>query len=497
MHEMGAGWLMTTLTSSPVMVAMVQTATTLPIFILAIPAGALADIFDRRRYLLTAFMWMMGIATILGLMTLSGLITAWSLIALTFALGIGSSMMMPALASIVPELVPRDELQRAISINAIGINVSRAIGPAIAGVIISFYGSGVVFVLNAVSFLFVLIVIWRWKRTHQESNLPAERFISALRMGVRFSIHSSALQATLIRSFGFFFFACALWALLPLIAKDLLGGGPQTFGILMASIGIGAVLGALVLPWIRARLSTDYTIHSASIIYALALISIANFHHLLVTSLSFALFGASWITGISSMQVAAQLSLPNWVRSRGLAIMMTVFMGSMALGSILWGTIARETNISSALIYAAAGGVIAIGITWRWHIGGIEKSDLTASMHWDTPITHDQVTHDRSPVMIIIEYKVRIEQVNEFLRLIHELGRHRKRDGAYSWDVLESAKESGNYVETYMLGSWLEHLRQHERVTNEDRQIQEKIRRLLRDDESPIIRRFVGPQKNN
>lgn len=493
MHDVAAGWLMTSLSTSPVMVALIQTASTLPVFLLAIPAGALADIFDRRRYLIVALMWMMLVATVLGCLTLTGITNAWILIILTFSLGIGTAMMLPALAAITPELVPREELHRAIALNAIGVNASRAVGPAVAGLIIAAAGSGAVFMINAVTFSVVVVVLWRWRRTAEESSLPAERFVTAIRTGVRFALNAPALQATLIRSIGFFVFASALWALLPLVAKQLLGGGPQTLGILMASIGVGAVLGALLLPKIRSYISTDQLVAAATILYALAMFITGYMHDLLLASLAMAMAGVAWISVMSSVQVAAQMALPNWVRSRGLSIMMTIFMGAMAGGSFIWGNVAKQTGIPMALITAAVGAVMTILVTWRWHISGIEKIDLTSSMHWAPPITHDQVTHDRRPVMIIIHYRVAEGKESEFLSLIHQLGRSRKRDGAYVWDILEDVTEPNHFIESYMLESWLEHLRQHERVTHTERVLQEKIHGLMKDNIPPRVTHFVGP----
>ncbi|MFQ5660815.1 MAG: MFS transporter [Gammaproteobacteria bacterium] len=493
MHDVGAGWLMTSLAPSPVMVALIQTATTLPIFLLAMPAGALADIFDRRRYLITALMWMMMVAGVLGILTLNGVTNAWILVALTFAMGIGTAMMLPAWAAVTPEIVPRSELQRAISLNSMGMNVARAIGPALAGIIISMAGSGAVFIINSISFLFVVAVLWRWRRVPTSSSLPAERFLSALKSGVRFARHSTTLHATLVRNVGFFLFTSALWALLPLVARQLLGGGPQTFGALVASIGTGAVLGALLLPRLRSRFSSNQLVTGATVLFSCAMIAIAYLHQLALSMAAMALCGVAWISVISSLQVAAQMALPDWVRSRGLAVFMTILMGSMAAGSLLWGKVAAQTSIPFALVTAAAGAIIAALLTWRWSISNIENIDLTPSMHWTTPLTHDRVTHDRAPVMVLVHYHVKADKQAEFMTTIHELGQIRRRDGAYAWDVLEDAEKPGYYLEYYMVESWLEHLRQHERVTNADQLLQERLRRLLVDNQSPPVTHFVGP----
>ena len=492
MHDMGAGWLMAILSASPVMVALVQTASTLPVFILAIPAGALADIFDRRVYLITTIMWMMGIALVLGILTLAGITNEWILIIFTFALGIGTAMMLPALAAVTPELVPRQELHKAIALNAMGMNVSRAIGPALAGVIIAAAGTGAVFLINAVSFSLVILVLWYWKREVVKSSLPAERFITAIRTGVRFALHAPALHATLFRSFGFFIFASALWALLPLVAKDLLGGGPQTYGILLASIGVGAVAGALLLPGIRIRYSIDQLAVRATIVYAVAMFITGFIHHLAASIICMAVCGATWITMVSIISTAAQLSLPNWVRSRGLSVSMATLMGSLAFGSIIWGNVAEHFSIPVALTSAAAGVILAAYLTRNRHLSGIENIDLTPSMHWDMPVTRNPITHSRGPVMVMVHYYVNHAQKTDFLSLVHLLGRARKRDGAYAWDVMEDVRDPDHYIEYYMVESWLEHLRQHERVTNEEKYLQEKISALLVAGKIPEVTHFIG-----
>lgn len=493
MHDIGAGWLMTSLSPTPVMVALVQTATTLPILLLALPAGALADIVDRRRYLLAVQIWLAGVATLLAALTFAGVVTAWLLVTLTFAMGIGAAMMMPAWAAVTPEIVPRSELQGAIVLNSMGMNVARAIGPAIAGIIVSTAGTAAVFALNAISFLGVMAVLVAWKRETAPTILPAERFLSALRTGFKFLWHHEPLHSAIVRGVGFFLFASAPWALLPLIAKNLPGGGPTTFGTLVAAIGAGAVIGALVLPRLRQRVSRDALVAGATVLYAIAMLALAGLQSLPVLVGIMALSGVAWIAVLSSLQVAAQLALPNWVRSRGLAAFMATFMGSMALGSLLWGGLAQQTSISTALVTAAAGIILAIGATWRWQIRTIGEIDLTPSMHWPSPAEHAGVTPDRGPVMVTIGYRVEPAHRLTFLAAIRELGKRRKRDGAFAWGVLEDTECQNRFIEYFMVESWLEHLRQHERVTNADRILQDNIRGTLSRGTEPEIAHFVAP----
>ncbi len=493
MHDVGAGWLMTSLSPSPLMVALVQTATTLPIFLLALPAGALSDIVDRRRHLIVVQIWMAIVAGLLGALTLTGITTAWTLVVLTFAMGIGTAMMMPAWAAITPELVPRPQLQAAIALNSLGINVARAIGPALAGVIVSLAGTGAVFVLNAVSYLGVLLVLVRWRRQTTPSALPSERFFGAVRSGLRFARHAPELQAAVIRGMSFFLFASASWALLPLVAKNLENGGPQAFGLLVASIGGGAVAGAVVLPKLRDKLSRDALVAVASMLYAMTTVALASLGDLPLLCLAMAVSGLAWISVLSSLQVAAQMALPDWVRSRGLAVFMTVFMGSMAAGSLVWGQRAAITTISQSLLIAAAGLTLSIAISWRWRISGFEQMSLSPSMHWPTPVVHDGMNHDRGPVLVTIRYQVRPDQTESFLSAIRTLGARRRRDGAFVWGVFEDTEQQHSFLESFHVESWLDHLRQHERVTDADRLLQEEIAGMLVADSAPLVSHYAAP----
>lgn len=493
MHDVGAGWLMTSLSPSPVMVALVQTATTLPVFLLALPAGALSDIVDRRRYLIVVQLWMAVVAALLAALAFTGATTAWTLVLLTFAMGIGAAMMMPAWASVTPELVPRAELQPAIALNSLGINIARAIGPALAGVIISAAGTAAVFLLNAVSYLGVILALFAWRREAPRSTLPAERFLGALRTGVRFARHAPPLQAAVLRGVSFFVFASASWALLPLVAKSLENGGPQAFGILVASIGAGAVAGAFALPRLRDRLSRDALVAAAGLLYAAAMAALTLFDSLLPLCLAMAVSGAAWISALSSLQVAAQVALPDWVRARGLAVFMAAFMGSMAGGSLLWGAVAGATAVTTALMLAAAGLVVSVALSWRWRVSGFDQLDLSPSMHWPQPVVHTGVRPDQGPVLVTIHYDVPEGNTAAFLDALRRLGTQRLRDGAFAWGVFEQTEQRNRFIESFYVDSWIDHLRQHERVTGADRLLQSEIRRLLVPGHLPQVAHYVAP----
>ncbi len=493
MHEVGAGWLMVTLSSNPLMVALVQAATALPIFFLALPAGALADIVDRRRFLLGAQLWMLSCALLLGIMTLAGLTNAWLLLALTFALGIGSAMMTPAWAATVPELVPREELQPAISLNSLGVNVARAIGPALAGVIVAAAGPAAAFLLNAVSFLGVVAVLARWKRESAPSTLPAERFFSAMRAGMRYVRQAHALQAVMVRAVSFFLFATALWALLPLIAKGQTQGGAVAYGVLLASIGAGAVGGALLLPRLRHKLERDTLVRGATAIYAAMLVAAAMLRNVQLLVPVMIVSGAMWLSVVSSFHVSAQTAVPAWVRARALSIYLVAYAGGTVGGATLWGAVAARTSVSTALLAAAVGALLAVVATWRYSLD-VPDALGAAAAHWPEPKAHDDMDlePDRGPVMVTIEYRVDPARAPAFGAAMQELARVRRRDGASSWGLFKDTADPERYVEFFLVESWVEHLRQHHRITQPDQALQERVRGFHTGSEPPRVSHLIA-----
>jgi MFS family permease len=379
MHEVGAGWLMVTLNPSPVMVALVQAATSLPAFFLSLPAGALADIVDRRRYLIAAQFWMLSCAALLGALTLAGSISAWGLLALTFALACGAAMMTPAWAATVPELVPREELAAAIALNSTSVNVARAIGPAVAGVLVAAAGPAVAFLLNACSFVGVIVVLSRWRRARTTREAP-EPFFGAMRAGLRYARTAPRLRAVMVRGFTFFICGSAMWALLPLVARQV-GGGARTYGLLLTGIGTGAVCAALTLPPLRARWSRDRLVQAASILLAVTMSVLAHAHTLYALVPAMLFTGVAWLTVLSSLHVSAQTAVPGWVRARALSIYLIMLSMGMSAGSALWGAIASRSSVSIALTTAALGSLIAIVLTRRFSLDGHDalESDVAGA----------------------------------------------------------------------------------------------------------------------
>lgn len=495
MHDVAAGWLMTTLAPTPLMVAAVQAATTVPVFLFALPAGALADLVDRRRLLGAMATLLAGAAALLGLLVAAGTVTPAVLLAFTFVFGAGAAVTAPAWQSIVPQLVPRADLQAAVALNSVGINISRAIGPALAGFIIAGLGIAWPFLVNAASFLAVIAALLWWRPPlRPRSPLPAERFWSGLRAGLRHVGASPPLRAALVRAVAFFLFASAYWALLPLIARHELGGGAELYGALLGAVGLGAVLGALALPRLRRRFSADAVVAGGTAGTALVLAVFALVPRPEAAMAASLVAGASWIAVLSSLNVAAQVALPDWVRARGLAVFITVFFGAMTAGSLAWGQTAAVVGIPTALLIAAAGAPLAAFLARRFRLQQGAGLDLSPSSHWPAPVLAEGARSDGDTVMVTVAYRIAPAQRDEFLAAMDELGRARRRGGAYAWSLFEDAARPGRFVEQFLEESWLDHLRHHERVTLADQALQARIRALHEGPEDPAVTHFVTPR---
>lgn len=494
MNTVGSGWLMTDLTPDPLTVALVQVATTAPAFLLALPAGAVADLLDRRRLLLAVNGAMAVAATALALLVALGWMNAGLLLFFTFLLGCGAAFIAPAWLSIVPQLVPRETLAQAIALNSLGINVSRAIGPAVAGALVVALGFAVPFALNALSFAVIVAALLWWRPVPRAaSSLPAEGLGEAMLTGLRYALHSRPLRAALIRGVAFFLFASAYWALLPVLARTALGGGAQLYGILLGAMGLGAVLGALLLPRIAPRLGADRSVAAGSVGTALAMGVLSLVANPVAAVLASLLAGVAWIFVLSTLQVSAQTALPNWVRARGLALFLTLFFGGMALGSAIWGKAASAWGIETALLLAAAGTLLAMPLVRGVRIEQGDALDLAPSRHWPKPQVLVQLPDERGPTMTLIEYRIAPADAAVFLELMAEQARARRRFGAVQWWIMEDAAVPGLYVECFVEGSWLAHLRHHERVSGADRLIQERIHALHRGATPPRVRHLLAP----
>ncbi|HTQ36294.1 MAG TPA: MFS transporter [Steroidobacteraceae bacterium] len=361
MHDVAAGWLMTTLAPTPLMVALVQAATTLPVFLLALPAGALADRCDRRRLLMLVQACMLLLAALLGVLVLAGAANTAALLAITFGLGVGTAISSPTWQAILPQLVPRANLPPAVALHAVGMNLARAIGPAIGGLLIVVLGIAWPFFLNAVSFVAIIVALWHWRPAAVAPRaVTQESLIASMLAGVRHAAANRSLRNTLLRAVAFYIFASAYWALLPLVARQQLAGDARLYGVLVGCIGTGAVAGALALPRLRQRFGLDGTLIAGTVGTALALAGYALLRVQWLGMLASLVAGASWLAALSSLNVAAQLAVPDFIRARGMALYTAVFYGCLAAGSVLWGQVATRLTLACALLLAAGGALLAL-----------------------------------------------------------------------------------------------------------------------------------------
>jgi MFS family permease len=493
MNDVAAAWLMTQLTTSPLMVALVQTASTLPVFLLGIPSGALADIVDRRRYFAATQLWVAVVALVLAGLALADGLTAPLLLALTFVNGIGLAMRWPVFAAIVPEVVPREQLSPAIALNGISMNLSRVIGPVLAGALLAAVNEAFVFVLNALLAGVAFALILTWKRQVRSSALPGERFVGAMRAGLNFAMQSPRLQVVLLRVFLFFLQSTALVALLPLVAKDMHGGGPATFTVMLACLGGGAVVAALYFPRWRARWSRDQFVWGGTLAHALLSVLVVYVHELWVALPAMALVGVAWISVANSLTVSAQTALPDWVRARGMAIYQMALMGGAATGSLLWGQVAGWFSVPAAVAAAALFGLVVVVALRRLSL------EIKADPDY-TPFAVDQgrleapkaVADEDGPVMTVIEYQLDPTRMVEFFDVMQRTRRARLRQGALSWGLFRDAADPGRVIEYFVDENWIEHLRRLERFSAFDAELRETRLAFHLGSEPPRVKRYIG-----
>ena len=490
MNDVATAWLMTTLTDSPALVALVQTASTLPVFLLGLPSGALADILDRRRYFMVTQFWVAAVAVVLCVAILWGGLNPYLLLALTFANGIGLAMRWPVFAAIVPELVNRQQLPAALALNGVAMNASRIIGPLVAGAIIASAGSAWVFVLNAVLSLVAGFTIMRWRRQPMPNPLGRERLTSAMRVGLQFVRESPPMRAVLWRISIFFLHATALLALLPLVARDLQGGGAGTFTLLLASMGAGAVSAAMFLPRLRQMMSLDQLVARGTLLQALATAVVAIAPNVYVAVPAMLVGGAAWITTANSLTVAAQLALPNWVRARGMSIYQMSIMGATAVGAALWGQVAALSSVHMSLALAALTGVLVMALVQRLVSNRHGEEDLSASRAFQAPRA-DSPPAAGLRLVVSIEYFINPARAAEFRAVMQESRRARLRAGALSWELQHDIADPRRYVERVVDESWTEHLRRFDRVTTSDVALRDRKFAFHVGDAPPVVSRYV------
>jgi MFS family permease len=494
MQDTAGTWLMTVLTTSPLLIALMQTAASAPVLLLGLLAGATADIYDRRRLLIFWQAWMLGSVAVLAVLTFFGVISPWALLAFTFLLNIGSAMNNPAWQAIVPELVPQEQLPNAVTLNAASNNLARAVGPALGGIMVAAFaradtGAGWVFALNSASFAGVIWILWKWKRQPIfKSALPAERVFGSVRSGLRYVRYAPDLQGPLIRAFIFTFFVSAVWSLLAIVAKLDLHQGAMGYGILNGSLGVGAVVAASTLARIRRKVPADALLATTSAYYviALAVLALVRTPWVVIPTLLGA--GFCWTSSMSTLNVSVQLSVPRWVYARALGIYLMTFQGGMALGSVFWGAIAQHSSTRVALLGASAGMLVSLPFTLRIHILKGALPDLTPyESKRAIPAFAAMPEPDDGPVRISVEYTIPEENLVAFSRAIHELQGARLRDGAIRWGIYRDAANPTRMNETFIMESWLDYLRSRERTTLADQALRQRVWELHRGDGPPKV----------
>ncbi|HUK02583.1 MAG TPA: MFS transporter [Steroidobacteraceae bacterium] len=487
----GASWLMTALAPGPDMVALVQTFTSLPVMLLALSGGAIADVWDRRRIMLIAQVLMLAVSAALAVVTHLHLVTPWSLLAMTFLIGCGTALYGPAWQSSVGEQVPRAQLSAAIALNILAFNIARTLGPAIGGVIVATAGAQVAFIVNALSYIGLIIVLLAWRRSQTPSHLPPESILDAMRTGVRYVRIAPPARSVLMRAFLFGLLGSAIWALMPVIARDLIRGGARTYGLLFGAFGAGAVVGGLLSVSVRMRFSGELIVRVASVVFGITAIVAALSHSLAMTAGIFVAGGASWVLTLSTFNITIQTCTARWVVGRALAAYQMATFGGLALGSSLWGILADRLSISSSLLIAGGAMLASVLVGFVIHLPEPGSLNLDPHKAQAEPTSQFEVEPESGPVVVSIEYRIAAADQEAFLAVMHQLRRIRRRDGARRWTLLQDVAQPEVWVERFQNPTWVERLRHHHRQTISDRQIEERAFAFHRGAEPPRMRHLL------
>ncbi len=491
-QAVGASWLMTSLSPTADIVALVQASNVLPIMALSLIAGAVSDLFDRRKLMLVAQIMALIFSALLAVLTYTGQITPWSLLLLTFLVGCGTALYGPAWQSAVGEVVPRDELPAAVALNSIGFNIARSVGPAIGGFIVALLGSQAAFLINTLSYLGLIVALLRWKRPVEARKLPPESIASAMIAGLRYVRLSPTIRSILFRATVFGITASAVWALMPLIARDQIGGGPTIYGLLLGAFGVGAVLGAGASTRLRARISPERVVELATLWFAIASLVAAFSGLLWLSMIGMVLGGAGWVLALSTFNISIQLAVPRWIVGRAVAIYQTLAFGGMAVGSWLWGQAAHHGGLTFAL--ACAGGLLlaSLLLSRAFPVPASNTENLDPQNPDHVPTIDERVPYRAGRVVVSIEYRVARQDSGAFAEAMRQLGRIRQRNGARRWTLMVDVAEPELWVERYESPSWLDYLRLRYRGTVSDRAAWERVRAFHRDEAPPKVRRLMA-----
>lgn len=493
-QSVGASWMMTSLTPSPAMVALVQSSTTLPIMLLSLWAGAIADNLDRRKVMLVAQFFMLAVSIALAVTTWTGLLTPWLLLGFTFLIGCGTALNAPAWQASVGDMVPRAALPGAVALNSMAFNIARSVGPAVGGAIIAAAGAAAAFLVNAFSYSGLIFVLSRWRPQAPARQLPRETIGVAMAAGLRYVAMSPGITAVLLRASLFGSAASAVSALMPLVARDHMGGGPLTYGLLLGGFGVGAVGGALASGRLRRRYTSEYLVRAASLALAVGVGITAVSTLLPVTLIALMAAGAGWVLALSTFNVTVQFATPRWVVGRSLALYQTAAFGAMALGSWLFGELAAARGVEVALLTAAAWQAAGVLLTLRLPLPQVEALNLDPLQRWTEPDLAVTVQPRSGPIVVTIEYRIAVADIPAFLNEMHARRRIRVRDGARHWTLMRDLSDPELWVERYHVPTWLDYVRHNHRRTHEDADHLERLRALHQGPEPPRVNRMIERQ---
>lgn len=492
MNDVAAAWTMTSLTTSTTLIALVQTASSLPVLLLGVPSGAMADIVNRKHYFVFTQIWLAINATALMLFLAIGTLGPYTLLFLTFTNGIGLAMRWPIFAAVVPDLVPKDSLQPALALNAIAMNTSRIVGPLVAGFIIAIAGSQYVFGLNMALSLVTTVIVLRWQYQNYVPALPGERFLGAMRVGVQHVWQSNRMRIIIVRAFLFFLQSTGLIALLPVIAKDHFAGGANTFTLLLSCLGLGAIIAGTQLPRIRKRLKSSNLVNYGVVVLCVACAGVVLSPNVWIASPLMMICGMAWIAVANSLTTSAQLTLPGWVRARGMSIYQMSLMAGSALGAALWGKLASELDVTSSILVSSAFGLISLFLIRKYRIDKHAVEDLTLVCPLERPHASKDIDLQAGPVVISIEYHIHKDHLEEFRQIMGRTRKSRLKQGALSWSLFEDAEHAGKFIENFVFETWADYLRRFDRFTVEDLAMQEERHRHHIDSHPPKISRKVA-----
>jgi MFS family permease len=490
----GAAWLMTSLTSQPSMIALVQASTSLPIMLFSLSAGALADNFDRRRIMLIAQAFMLVVSIGLVATAYAGWLTPWSLLAFTFLIGVGTALNNPSWQASIGDMIPRENLPEAVSLNSMGFNMMRSIGPALGGIIVATAGAAAAFAINAVSYFPLILALLHWKPAVPQQTIPREAFSPAVMAGLRYVAMSPNLLRVMFRGMLFGLGAVSILALLPLIARDLVQGGALTYGTLLGCFGFGAIGGGLMNASIRQRLSNEWVVRAAFLGTAVAVLVLSQSRTLWLSVPAMLTAGACWVLALSLFNVTVQLSSPRWVVGRALAMYQMATFGGLAAGSAVWGAAAETFGIDGALIGAGLG-LLSGGLVGFWFVlPEFGKDDLAPLGRFREPDLQLDLRGRSGPIMVMINYRIDATDIPAFLAAMTERRRIRRRDGARQWVLLRDLEHPDDWTESYHVATWEDYLRHNMRRTKADAEISDLLLGLHRGPEPPLVRRMIERQ---